>query len=183
MTLARGFSLEEAIPLARCPVLAVVVLGALLIGSPALAQSSPQGGKASPLVGKLKASLVKVDPTSGKEVLVKADQVQPKDVVQYTLSYRNAGKLPLTGVAMIVPIPEGTTYLDRSAMPIRGTALEFSVDGGLTYQKPPLKVRERGPGGDRLVAAGPDQVTHVRWLVAELTPGGNFSGSCRVAVK
>lgn len=142
-----------------------------------------QDVSAEKLEGKLTAQLVKVDPETGKETFAPAEAAMPRDVVQYSLKYRNVGGTKLTQVELVIPVPQGTTYVEKSARAVEGAALTFSVDGGQKYQKPPLMMRVRTPQGEQLVPAGPEKVTHVKWTVSRLLPDDRFTSSCRVTVK
>lgn len=143
----------------------------------------PQDLSDNKLKGTLTAQVVKVDPETGKETLGPADKVMPRDVVQYSLKYRNVSSTKLTQIELVIPVPPGTSYVDRSARAAAGAVLTFSVDGGQKYQKPPLMIRVRTPQGERLVPAGPELVTHVKWTVSRLLPDDRFTSNCRVTVK
>ncbi len=155
------------------------ILAAALLTQVARAQE----GKSDKLKGTLSAQVVKLDPATGKETLGPADKVMPRDVVQYSLKYRNVADTKLTKVELVIPVPPGTTYVEKSAQIVAGARLEFSVDGGQKYQRPPLMMRVRTPEGERLVPAGPEKVTHVKWIVSKLSPDERFASGCRVTVK
>ncbi|TPW01339.1 MAG: hypothetical protein FD129_3389, partial [bacterium] len=160
----------------------LVWMGVLAVGLMA-GTAHAQGVSAEKLEGTLTAQVVKVDPATRKEAFRPADKVVPRDVVQYSLKYRNISGTKLTKVELVIPVPPGTSYVEKSAQAVAGAALEFSIDGGREYKKPPLMIRTRTPQGERLVPAGPEKVTHVKWTVSRLLPDERFTSSCRVTVK
>ena len=100
--------------------------------------------------------------------LVDADTVIPGERVVYTITFRNIGAEPADNVVITNPISQALTYIDGSAFG-PGMAIEFSVDGGVTYAAAAdLVVSEAGV--DR--PARPDDFTHVRWVMqTELAAG------------
>ena len=95
----------------------------------------------------------------------------PGDRVVFVLSYRNVGGQPIGGVVFNNPVPRGIAYRGPSAT---SPAPDVSVDGKTFGTLAALRVQT--PVGTR--AAGPDDVTAVRWhLAAPLAAGaqGQFA--------
>ncbi|WP_424155641.1 hypothetical protein [Thermus aquaticus] len=144
---------------------------------------------AQPLLLDLKAQKVVVK--EGKEVLEEALAVVPGDTLEWRLVAENRGKETLRQVALVVPIPKETFYLDGTATPLRlGNATirpEFSFDGGKTFGLPPLKKRvrvvENGKEVEKEVEVDPKEYTHARWVLPELKPGQKVEVRLRTMVK
>jgi uncharacterized repeat protein (TIGR01451 family) len=101
-----------------------------------------------------------------REIAVPAETVYPRDTVQYTLKYRNAGTAAASGVSLVGPIPAGTVYLDKSATDVDGVRPLYSIDGGKSYREAPVTyvvVDENGNEQERI--ATPDMITHVKWMM------------------
>ena len=63
---------------------------------------------------------------------IPATKVVPGTEVIYTITVSNVGDQPADGVVVTDPIPENTTYVDRSAFGA-GSKITYSVDGGNSY--------------------------------------------------
>ena len=107
-----------------------------------------------------------------QRTLVPADHVVAGDTVVYTLSVRNEGPDPATGVVVTSPIPPRMRYLPGSAVG-PSAEISFSVDGGRSYGAP---ARLRVPGADgkprRAVAA---DYTNVRWILQDELHAGSVA--------
>lgn len=105
------------------------------------------------------------------------------DVIEYTLSYTNAGDEAATDAVIDDPIPKGTTYIANSASS-EGAELSFSSDGGKTFA-PAVKLTYelRLPNGqvEKRVAT-PAEYTHVRWTLERVPAGATGKVSFRVKV-
>lgn len=122
----------------------------------------------------------------GKEVLVRipAKEVDNGQTIFYTLTCRNTGTNPATGVKVNDPIPTSTRYVNGSARG-EGADITFSIDGGKTYKKPTLlsyKIkRSDGTFEERL--ASPEEYTHIQWEINSIPAGGSVSVSFQTIVK
>ena len=137
-----------------------------------------------PLSGSVKAFRV-VTHENGREEFQTADEARPSDVIEYRLTYANRGETTLRNVVVVDPVPAGTEYLTRSATrPYDGT-VEFSIDGGKTYHSWPIRIKTTNPEGKLVeVVATPDQVTHIRWNIADdFEPETEITFSYRAVVK
>jgi len=92
-----------------------------------------------------------------------ATKVIPGTEVIYTITVSNLGDQPADSVVVTDPIPENTTYVDRSAFGA-GTKITFSVDGGKSYDLAgKLKVKD---AAGKLRAATASDYTHIRWVLS-----------------
>lgn len=90
----------------------------------------------------------------------------PGEVITYTVVYTSTGGADAFNVAVTDAVPAETAYVSGSAVGA-GASIEFSHDGGLSYD-----ASEAAP------------VTHLRWrLPAPLAPGDSGSVSFQVAVR
>lgn len=129
-----------------------------------------------------------------EERLVPAAEVAPGDVLEWVLRAENTSDRALKKVALTIPIPPETVYLEGSAQPLRlkrgDTELRvdpvFSYDG-VHFSPPPLTkkvhVREGGKVVEKVVVVPPTAYTHVRWLVPELFPRERVEVRLRTQVR
>jgi uncharacterized repeat protein (TIGR01451 family) len=114
---------------------------------------------------------------------VATDAAKPGDVVEYVLSYSNAGDAAATDAVIEDPIPRGTTYLANTATG-EGAEITFSSDGGRTFA-PAAKLTSqlRLPSGavEQRVAT-PAEYTHVRWVLKGVPAGATGTVAFRVKV-
>ncbi len=93
---------------------------------------------------------------------IPAAKVIPGTEVIYTITVSNLGDQPADSVVVTDPIPENTTYVDRSAFGA-GTKITFSVDGGNSYDlADELNVKD---AAGNLRAATASDYTHIRWVL------------------
>jgi uncharacterized repeat protein (TIGR01451 family) len=108
-------------------------------------------------------------------------KVVPGTVVIFTTRYVNTGKQPAANVTIMNPVPENMTYVDKSAEG-KGARIDYSVDGGKTYNLPDKLMVTDGQGRSRTASA--KDYTHIRWILrAPLAPGGTGSVSFRAQLK
>lgn len=115
---------------------------------------------------------------------VKAETVEPGDVIFYTLTYENKGNEKATHVVVNNPIPKGTVYLPGSAYG-QGSRILFSIDQGKTYG-PPAALRESYTlhDGKKITRqAYPSEYTHIRWVIGEVAQGAGGVLGFKVSVK
>ncbi len=124
-----------------------------------------------------------VELIDGKEVkrIVPTTEVEPGQVLIFTLKYSNKGDEAATNVMIKNPIPKDTVYLVDSAS---GKAPTFSIDGGKSFKKPSLLTYELKTNDGKTIqkAASPDQYTDIRWVIPEVIPGGTGKVSFQVKV-
>lgn len=91
-----------------------------------------------------------------------AAKVIPGTEVIYTITATNAGNESASNIVVTDPIPENTTYVDRSVFG-SGTTITFSVDSGKNYDLPEnLKVKN---AKGELRPARASDYTHIRWVL------------------
>ncbi len=149
---------------------------------------------ASPLRLVLQSyKVVQIKGEDGKliERLIPAAEVKPGDILEWVLEAENVGDIPLTDVALTIPIPSNTIYLAGSAKPLKlaeGVVIYplFSYDG-VHFSRPPLtreiKVKEGDRWVTKKVVVPPEEYTHVRWVVPRLDPGEKVRVSLRTKVR
>ncbi|MFC1607373.1 hypothetical protein ACFL47_05325 [Candidatus Latescibacterota bacterium] len=90
---------------------------------------------------------------------------KPGDVIQYTLTATNSGTEPALDVEIVDPIPKGTEFITNSAVGM-GMTISYSIDGGLSYQPPPVVYNvRRSDGVIEKQPATASMYTHVKWLM------------------
>jgi uncharacterized repeat protein (TIGR01451 family) len=119
----------------------------------------------------------------GKVVEVKSAATNFKrgDRLIYTVTYKNEGTALAKNAIIVDPIPEGTLYLDSAAG--KDTDIQFSIDGGNSFQKAPVKyIVAKADGTKESRVATPDMYSHVKWVVTKAIPPGD-TGDVNFAVK
>lgn len=161
----------------RSLIAAVLLLFAAVCSAPAFAQ----GPK---LVGSMEAHKIVLD-KENREIVVPADEVFPRDTIEYTLRYRNNGTDSASGINLIGPVPSGTSYLVETATDTQDFMAQFSIDGGKTYHEAPVMYTVINEHGDEeLREATPDMITHIKWSVSTvLEVDREVSVSYRVQVR
>ena len=142
----------------------IAIIAALAASTPALSQQ----GKIE--LKSVVEKEVRVVNDAGEEVvqLVTADKVVPGDVVIYTVTYTNVADEAVENVVITNPINTALSYVPDSAF-APGADVSFSADGGKSFAAlTDLTVERDGAP----VAAGVDDLTHIRWILREpLDPG------------
>ena len=112
--------------------------------------------------------------------LVAADTVVPGDNVVYTITFQNISDEPAANVVITNPIAEDLTYVDGSAFG-PGTVIQFSTDGGQNFAAADeLTVIDDGVSRP----AGPDDFTHIRWVMQnELAVGAQGTARFTAVLK
>lgn len=110
--------------------------------------------------------------------------VNPKDILIYHLTCTNEGEELIREVVITDPIPEGTEYIIDSASGDMAK-ITFSIDGGNTYQYPPLTYKvKKSDGTIQVKLATPGMYTHIRWLFSgDIRPGKSRKASFEVIVR
>ncbi|UCG51975.1 MAG: DUF11 domain-containing protein [Candidatus Latescibacterota bacterium] len=149
-----------------------------------LSVSAAMAADGARLSGSLEAFKVVVT-DEGVEDFLPADNARPKDVIEYRLTYTNTGKDPVQNIFIMDPIPRGTELVHPSATEPGAGRVEFSIDGGKTYQVWPILIVEKTEDGtEKVIQATPDMVTHVRWVITNtFQPEEAVTVSYRTVVK
>lgn len=143
---------------ASYPAVITLVFSLAALPAPALAEQVA-------LAGDVK--LVKLREADGhkSEDLVEPKVVVPGDKLLFATRYRNDGTLPVTDFVVTNPLPAGV-----SLAPDDAEQHQVSVDGGKTWGQITALTVTDVQGGIR--AATASDVTHLRWTVARIPPGG-----------
>ena len=92
--------------------------------------------------------------------------VVPGERIRYTLTVTNSGATPIPNLRIVDPLPAEVAF--ESTKDVAG--FQVSVDSGTTYGTLADLLVKRTDGSDR--AATPDDITHVRWQLANpVVPG------------
>ena len=103
-----------------------------------------------------------------KTVLLPPETVIPGDRLIFTSVYRNTGAKPVQDFVVTNPIPAPVAVSDASA-----AQLVVSVDGGKTFGA--LGTFKVADEAGALRAATAADVTHIRWTLPSIQPGGSGS--------
>ena len=127
-----------------------------------------------------------VEMKDGNKVVtrVPAKEVEPGQVLIFTLKYSNKGDENATNVVVDNPIPNETVYVVGSASGV-GSDITFSINNGKDFKKPTLLTYEvKGPDGKKIKKkASPEQYTNVRWVISTVPPGKDGEVSFKTRVK
>ena len=123
---------------------------------------------------------------NGKKVVKRmpAKDVDPGQVLIFTLSYSNKGNEDATNVVVDNPIPKEVVYTVGSAEGA-GSNITFSINGGKDFKKPTMLTYEiKGPDGKIVKKkASPEQYTNVKWVIKKVPPGKGGTVSFKAKVK
>jgi uncharacterized repeat protein (TIGR01451 family) len=138
----------------------ILILLAFLLPSAALAQSQVA------LNSEVFVERTTRDANGAARVALEAPGVvTPGDPLVFVLHYRNNGATPAADFVVTNPIPESVSFVSSES-----AGAVYSVDGGRTWGAlAALQVRN-ADGTSR--PAGPADVTHVRWRLAQAIPAG-----------
>lgn len=154
-----------------------VLAGALC----ALALSIPIAASAGS--DDLKLSLTALRVTSdprGHESFKSAEVAPPGGVVEYRAQYANAGSTPARDVLATIPIPAGTEFVAKSAVPAAGVLA--SLDG-TTFQPVPLKrLVKLADGTEELREVPASEYRYLRWTLGSIDGGKTRTVRARVRV-
>ncbi len=137
----------------------------------------------SPLRSELRAFTIEKT-EDGEEEFTQAERVEPGDVIEYRLRYRNVSEQALTEIVATGPIHESTDYVEGSATASVAMTPQFSIDQGGSFQFAPVTYQVAlADGRIEEREATPDMYTHVRWRIAELPPSEETELRYRVRVR
>ena len=136
------------------------------------------------LTGSLEAFRVVVT-NEGVEDFLPADNARPNDVIEYRLTYKNTGGEPVQNIFIMDPIPPGMSFVHPSATQPDVGRVEFSIDGGKTYQGWPILIKQTtSEGVEKVVEAAPEMITNVRWVLNDtFQPKEKVTVSYRTVIK
>jgi len=157
-------------------VLATVLTAVVAIASPAMADD--------PIQGTMQAFVV--EKADDKETLKVANDVEPKQLLEYQLEYTNKSRDNINGLTVVGPVPEGTEYVSDTAGADVSANLLVSIDGGKTFESEPVvrtETKSNGEVVEKIIP--PEQYTHLKWTAVSAieAKGGKQLYSYRVRVK
>ena len=127
---------------------------------------------ASPVQGRIEAYLVATD-AEGAERVEPTRTAEPGVLMEYRLTFVNTGDSAVSGLQVVDPIPDNTTFVAGSARADVDARFEVSIDGARSFEREPVtRVETRPDGTQEKVVIPPSQYTHLRWAVEEALPGG-----------
>jgi len=116
------------------------------------------------------------DSRTATETLEILQEVFPGDEILYVLTYENVSESTFGGLQMVGMIPEGTFYIKGSATgekreheewEAKDIELRFSIDGGISFSKPPLFAEEVVGGITVKKLVNPIAYTDILWIYAK----------------
>jgi uncharacterized repeat protein (TIGR01451 family) len=121
----------------------------------------------------------RVEIVDGQPLFKPAQSSKPGDVLEYRVSYTNHSTAAVSGLIANLPIPAGTTLIDRSELPPDALA---STDGA-TFARLPLTRRVRLPDGSQKQVLVPlEEYRALRWSLGTLAAGQSAQVQARVRV-
>lgn len=164
---------------------AAVLAAVLLASGAAIAPAAPAAKPELALAIDVRKEAIVKD-AEGKEKVEwrEAKDVNPGDILKYTITYKNVGKAEARAAQVVDPVPNGTVYVSGSAEG-KDTAIGFSLDGKNFKEPQLLKHKARlADGTEAEFPAPPEMYTHVQWkLLKAVPPGGTGTVSFMVKVK
>lgn len=130
--------------------------------------------------GKVDVSLdqKKVVTEAGKDVYKEFDTASAGTVVEYTAVYKNVGDQMATKAEGELPVPNGMTYVEKTANPAKVMA---TVDGK-NFSFVPLKRAENKNGKEEVVEVPVKEYRALRWQLGDIAPGKSVTVKARMKV-
>jgi len=110
----------------------------------------------------------------------KADTVVPGESIVYSINYYNDLDRSAENVVLVMPIPAEISFTEGSA-DFEGAQTTFSADGGQTFSSREDVTVELDDESTRTADSG--DITHVKWIVASITPDQRGSLSFKGKLK
>jgi len=151
-------------------------LGAMIIAVTAASPSIAQTPQPVELKGDVKVRQRVMENGAEKQVLAEPKVVVPGDTLLFTTAYRNVSSQAVKNFVITNGVPVGVALAPDG----EGTG-QVSVDGGKSWGKLAALLVDDGAGGKR--PAGPGDVTHLRWVLAEIQPGANGQVTYQATVR
>ena len=138
------------------------MMAAALIASPAAAQNA----NAVSLDSDVMVERTTVDANGRNQIALEEPRVVvPGDRLVFVLRYRNNGAQPASDFVVTNPMPDAVAYQGTNDASAR-----VSIDGGRNWGALSDLVVANADGTTR--SARPEDVTHVRWVIAQPIPAG-----------
>jgi len=157
--------------------LAIVLIAGLAVASFAFAKAK--------VTGDIQAYLISVN-DEGKETLSLVEETEPGQVMEFQIVFTNEGDADVTGIQVVDPVPEFTTFIGSSHGADVAADFEVSIDGGTTFEtEPVVRIETLTDGSTKEVIIPPTEYTHVRWIAKEAlsSNGGSHKFHYRVTVQ
>lgn len=119
--------------------------------------------KMEPLSSQMDAYVVTLN-KEGEEVLSPAEEVNPKDKIEYKLTYTNNTDKKLKGLVITGPIPNNTFFVPGTNNTKVNSEFVVSIDGGKTFEQEPVKRIVMKDGKEVEVIIPPEKYTSIRWM-------------------
>jgi uncharacterized repeat protein (TIGR01451 family) len=134
-------------------------------------------GQAPQITSELQVQ--RVEMVNGQSVYKPAPVSKPGDILEYRATYTNHGNTAVNGLIANLPIPAGTTLVDRSQLPPDALA---STDG-IRFAPLPLTRTVHLPDGSTHQESVPlSEYRALRWNLGTLAPGKSAQAQARVSV-
>jgi uncharacterized repeat protein (TIGR01451 family) len=121
----------------------------------------------------------RVETVDGATVFKPAQVSKPGDVLEYRVSYTNHSNAAVTGLVANLPIPAGTTLVDKSQLPPDALA---STDGTRFAPLPLMRRVKQADGRENELPVPLEEYRALRWTLGTLAPGKSEQVSARVRV-
>lgn len=150
----------------------LTIIAAALFQSPAAARAAdPVSGPvrmSAPiaLTGEIKLRKHVMEGDTEREILVEPQVVVPGDRLIFRTTYRNTSAEIVKNFVITNRLPAGVTL-----SPDVAPSAQVSVDGGKSWGNLGVLELDDGAGGRRPALAS--DVTHLRWVLPEIKPGGS----------
>lgn len=136
----------------------------------------------APVQGTMEAFVVHLE--NSKEKLKAAQDVEPNQIVEYRLTYTNKSKADISGLTVVGPVPEGTSYVSDTADADIAASLKVSIDGGETFESEPVTrevVKANGEVIEKVIPS--EEYTHLQWIAQSAIEGKGGKQLYRYRVK
>lgn len=121
----------------------------------------------------------RVETVDGTTVFKPAQVSKPGDVLEYRVSYTNRSNAAVIGLVANLPIPAGTTLVEKSQLPPNALA---STDGTRFAPLPLMHRVKQANGREDEVPVPLEEYRALRWTLGTLAPGRSEQVSARVRV-
>lgn len=131
--------------------------------------AAQETASSTPIASSLTAHVVTAAQDGG-ELFQQAKRVNPGDVIEYRIVHRNRAAQPLEGFVVNGKIPNGTSYVARSAKSAQPDTLEVKIPGEPWQVLPAYKTVTDADGNEQRVAAKPADYIGLRWKLSKALP-------------
>jgi uncharacterized repeat protein (TIGR01451 family) len=165
---------------------ALTLITLLIVAGSAFAQRNSIASVITTLIRPdVKISLLGTVTRENKSVDVeKAGNLNPGEILNWTITSMNAGSAPAQNYKTIGEIPTGTSYVVSSAKAEGNVNIVYSIDDGKSFSDKPMIDQKQPDGSTKKVSAPASMYTQIRYEWSDpLSEGKQFSASYKVRVK